>query len=600
MEPVMAATFALNGNGEMTGAAWVEESGLLEGPVMLTNTHSVGTVRDATIAWRIRAAGPDASGYTWSLPLVAETWDGDLNDINGFHVQAKDAEAALESAATGPVAEGNVGGGTGMICYEYKCGIGTSSRLVKALDQPYVVGVLVQANYGLRDNLMVAGAPVGRHMREHLTKSEDDLQTSDNGSIIIVVATDAPLLPHQLKRLARRAGLGMARMGAFVENGSGDIFVAFGTGNPGGQSGLQQVQMLGNEHMDPLFEAVVQATEEAIVNAMIAARDMTGEEGHYALAIDHEQLKRWLKYYKRLAPQLDLPASVETYPDGRKPVEELYRAYTSLLEKGWQMDIVTRSQPPGRDYALPIIALRTPGAGQACWILSGIHGEEPAGPNAIAESIDAIAELGAHQPVVLLPLNNPQGYVNNWRYLNMQKYSETVAGQSVGDSEHLLTDPDNPDRARAESASSPEAEALTGYVLAMSELYPPAASIDLHEDNLIDQGYVYSQGVPGAADPMALAAVQTLKENGITIRMSGETRFGEVIEGGIIGPVIDGSIDELMSAGSVIVDGKPQAGPGAHTVLVFETPADGIDLQKRIDAQAALLRSIESCNPETR
>jgi D-aminopeptidase len=600
MEPVMAATFALNGNGEMTGAAWVEESGLLEGPVMLTNTHSVGTVRDATIAWRIRAAGPDASGYTWSLPLVAETWDGDLNDINGFHVQAKDAEAALENAVAGPVAEGNVGGGTGMICHEYKCGIGTSSRIVNALDEPYTVGVLVQANYGLRDSLRIAGVPIGQHMRDDRIRSEDDPQASDTGSIIIVVATDAPLLPHQLKRLAKRAALGLARMGSIAGNGSGDIFVAFGTGNPAGQTGLQQVRMLGNEHMDPLFAGVVEATEEAIVNAMIAARDMTGEEGRYAKAIDHEQLQHWLSYYKRLAPQLDLPASIETYPDGRKPVEELYRAYTSLLEKGWQMDIVTRSQPPGREYALPIIALRTPAGGQACWIFSGIHGEEPAGPNAIAESIDAIAALGERQSVVLLPLNNPQGYVNDWRYLNMQKYSETIPGQSVGDSEHLLTDPDNPEQARQANASSPEADAITKYVLAMSKLYPPAASIDLHEDNLIDQGYVYSQGVPGAADPMALAAVQTLKENGIAIRMSGETRFGEVIEGGIIGPVIDGSIDELMSAGSVIVDGKPQAGPGAHTVLVFETPADGIDLQKRIDAQAALLKSIESCNPETR
>jgi len=300
MQPVMAATFALNGNGEMTGAAWVEESGLLEGPVMLTNTHSVGLVRDATIAWRIRTAEPDPSGYTWSLAMVAETWDGYLNDINGFHVQAKDAEAALENAAGGVVAEGNVGGGTGLICHEYKCGIGTSSRLVKALDQPYVVGVLVQANYGLRDDLMIAGAPVGRHMREHRIKSDEDLQAIDNGSIIIVVATDAPLLPHQLKRLARRAGMGMARMGSFVENGSGDIFVAFGTGNPGDQTGLQQVQMLGNEHMNPLFGAVVQATEEAIVNAMIAAREMKGEGGHYALAIPHEQLRHWLKHYRRL------------------------------------------------------------------------------------------------------------------------------------------------------------------------------------------------------------------------------------------------------------------------------------------------------------
>jgi len=596
MEPVMAATFALNGNGEMTGSAWVEESGLLEGPVMLTNTHSVGVVRDATIAWRVRAAGPDASGYTWSLPLVAETWDGHLNDINGFHVQARDAEAALENASGGAVAEGNVGGGTGMVCHEYKCGIGTASRVVSVLDKPYTVGVLVQANYGLRDSLRIAGAPVGLHMRDDRVYSEDDAQADETGSIIIVVATDAPLLPHQLKRLAKRAALGLARMGSIAGNGSGDIFVAFGTGNAAGQAGLQKVQMLGNEHMDPLFAGVVEATEEAIVNAMIAARDMTGEEGRYAKAIDHEQLQHWLSYYKRLAPQLDLPASVETYPDGRKPVGELYRAYTSLLEKGWQMDIVTRSQPPGREYALPIIALRTPGAGQACWIFSGIHGEEPAGPNAIAESIDAIAELGAHQPVVLLPLNNPQGYVNNWRYLNMQKYSETVAGQSVGDSEHLLTDPDNPEQARQENASSPEADAITEYVLAMSELYPPAASIDLHEDNLISEGYVYSQGKLGAADPLALAAVKTLRANGIAIRMSGETRFGEVIDGGIIGPVIDGSIDELMSAASIIVDGQVQAGPEAHTVLVFETPADQVSLRQRIAAQSALLRSITSCS----
>jgi D-aminopeptidase len=304
MHPVMAATFALNGNGEMTGTAWVEESGLLEGPVMLTNTHSVGIVRDATIAWRIRAAEPDASGYTWSLPLVAETWDGHLNDINGFHVQAKHTEAALEEAIKnangGAVPEGNVGGGTGMVCHEYKCGIGTSSRVVNALGKAYTVGVLVQANYGRRDGLSIAGVPVGRHMREHRVYTEDDPQANETGSIIIVVATDAPVLPHQLKRLAKRASLGLARMGSIAGNGSGDIFVAFGTGNPAGQTGLQQVQMLGNEHMDPLFGAVVQATEEAIVNAMIAARDMTGEDGHYAKAINHEQLKHWLEYYRRL------------------------------------------------------------------------------------------------------------------------------------------------------------------------------------------------------------------------------------------------------------------------------------------------------------
>ncbi len=301
MDPVMAATFALNGNGEMTGSAWVEESGLLEGPVMLTNTHSVGIVRDATIAWRIRAAGPDASGYTWSLPLVAETWDGHLNDINGFHVQAQHAEAALESATGGAVTEGNVGGGTGMICHEYKCGIGTSSRVVDAPGQAYTVGVLVQANYGMRDSLSITGVPVGRHMRDHRVYTEEDPQAKESGSIIIVVATDAPLLPHQLKRLAKRASLGLARMGSVAGNGSGDIFMAFGTGNPASQTGLQQVLMLGNEQMDPLFTAVVQATEESIVNALVAARDMVGEGGHYARAIPHEQLVHWLQHYRRLA-----------------------------------------------------------------------------------------------------------------------------------------------------------------------------------------------------------------------------------------------------------------------------------------------------------
>lgn len=301
MEPVMAATFALNGNGEMTGSAWVEESGLLEGPVMLTNTHSVGTVRDATIAWRIRSAGPDASGYSWSLPLVAETWDGHLNDINGFHVQAQQVEAALESATGGVVTEGNIGGGTGMICYEYKCGIGTASRIVNTLGGNYTVGVLVQANYGMRDNLSISGVPVGRHMREHRVYSETDPQASESGSIIIVVATDAPVLPHQLKRMAKRASLGLGRMGSIAGNGSGDIFISFGTGNPAGQTGLQQVKMLGNEHMDPLFGAVVQASEEAIVNAMIAAEDMVGEGGHYAKAIPHDQLKYWLEHYLRLA-----------------------------------------------------------------------------------------------------------------------------------------------------------------------------------------------------------------------------------------------------------------------------------------------------------
>lgn len=298
------------------------------------------------------------------------------------------------------------------------------------------------------------------------------------------------------------------------------------------------------------------------------------------------------------AAKLELPASIITYPDGRRPVEELYEAFTSLIAKGWQMDIIIQSQPSGRSYALPVIALRSPKNGEACWILSGIHGEEPAGPNAIAASIDAIAELGERHPVVLLPLNNPHGYVNNWRYLNMQGYSENVEGKSVGDSSHFLPDPERPDRARSGPASSPEADAITRYILAQSGQYPPAISIDLHEDNLISEGYVYSQGTLGSADPMALAAVRTLQDNGIPLKMSGETRFGEVINNGIIGPVIDGSIDELMSASSIIVDGGAQAGPEAGTVLVFETPAGQVGLQPRIEAHAALLRSIKSCAPE--
>jgi hypothetical protein len=299
-----------------------------------------------------------------------------------------------------------------------------------------------------------------------------------------------------------------------------------------------------------------------------------------------------------IAMGLDLPGGIVTYPDGRKPVEELYRTYTSLIERGWQLDVILQSKPAGRAYALPVIALRGPQDGDACWILSGIHGEEPAGPNAIAESIEAIAALGERQAVVLMPLLNPQGYVNNWRYLNMPSYSETIEGQSVGDSSHLLTDTENPHLARASTPSSGEADAITRYILKHSAQYPPVASIDLHEDNLINEGYVYSQGKLGSADPFALAAVRTLRENGIPLKMSGETRFGELISNGIIGPVTDGSIDELMSAKSVVVDGRAQAGPAASTVLVFETPAGQLSLQNRIGAHAALLRSISSCKPE--
>jgi len=293
-----------------------------------------------------------------------------------------------------------------------------------------------------------------------------------------------------------------------------------------------------------------------------------------------------------LAAELQLPPGIQTYADGRLPIEALYRSYTSLLDKGWQLDIVTQSQPPGRATALPVIALRSPHPGPALWIFAGVHGEEPAGPNAIAQAIDDIASAGEHLAVVLMPLNNPQGYVHNWRYLNMPVYSATVEGQSVGDSSHLLIDPKNPGHARATAASSPEADAITRYVLKMAGAYPPVYSIDLHEDNLIDEGYVYSQGQSGARDPLAIAAVQVLVDSGIPLKMGGQTRFGETISDGVVGPVADSSIDELMSAASIMVHGQQQAGPGARTVLVFETPAAKLSLQTRIAAHLALLRKL--------
>lgn len=299
--PVFAGWFALNGNGEMTGTTWLEESGRLEGPVLLTNTHSVGVVRDAAIAWRVQAAAADPSGYWWSTPVVAETWDGDLNDINGFHVRPEDVKEALEQARSGPVAEGNVGAGTGTICHDFKCGIGSASRQLAADGGGYIVGVLVQANYGTRDSLRIAGVPVGQHLPAERISVRP--VPAENGSIIIVVATDAPLLPHQLKRIATRAGMGLARMGSSAGNGSGDIFVAFSTANSAALSGqrIAQASFVGNDWLDPLFEATVQATEEAIVNALVAARDMRGTEGRYAKALDHEALVALLKRYGRLA-----------------------------------------------------------------------------------------------------------------------------------------------------------------------------------------------------------------------------------------------------------------------------------------------------------
>ena len=295
-DPVFANWFTLNGNGEMTGTTWVEDSGFLDGPVMITNTHSVGVVRDAVIAWRIKQGPPDEQGYFWSLPVVAETYDGDLNDINGFHVKPEDAIHALDTAHGGPVDEGNVGGGTGMICNEFKGGIGTASRVLNAKYGGYTVGVLVQCNYGQRDQLRIAGVPVGKEIPEHPTKNDDV------GSIIVVVATDAPLIPTQLKRVARKVSLGLGRDGSYSGDGSGDIFIAFSTANPGAAStkGVRQIAMMPNEELNPIFLATVQATEEAIVNAMVAAETMTGINNFTVIALPHDKLREALKKYNRL------------------------------------------------------------------------------------------------------------------------------------------------------------------------------------------------------------------------------------------------------------------------------------------------------------
>ncbi len=294
--PVFAGGFSLNGNGEMTGMEWVDEGGFLEGPVMLTNTHSVGVVRDAVIKWRVAHGAPDASGYWWSLPVVAETYDGYLNDVNGFHVHDENVFHALDSAKSGPVAEGSVGGGTGMICYEFKGGTGTASRKLGEKEGGYTVGVLVQANCGLRKQLTIAGVPVGREI------STPAIWSQETGSIIIVVATDAPLLPHQLKRLARRASLGLARTGSVSGNGSGDLFLAFSTANPDAakSEGVAKLDMLPNDEINPVFEATVQATEEAIINALVAAEPMTGQGGHHVPALPHDELRQVLEKYRRL------------------------------------------------------------------------------------------------------------------------------------------------------------------------------------------------------------------------------------------------------------------------------------------------------------
>jgi D-aminopeptidase len=299
-DPVYGGFFSLNGNGEMTGTAWVDESGFLEGPIIITNTHSVGVARDAVIAWRVNHGAADTTGYWWSLPVVAETWDGWLNDINGFHVKPEDVWHALDSAHDGALEEGSVGGGTGMICYEFKGGNGTASRKVdirpegadkNASPQSFIVGVFLQANFGRRPQLTIAGVPVGKEI-------PGDVYKQESGSCIAVVATDAPLLPNQLKRLARRVSLGLARTGTISGNGSGDLFIAFSTANPNVVNPDQvthQVRTVPNDLMDPIFTGVVQATEEAIVNALVDNHSMIGRDNHRVEALPHDRLREIMK-----------------------------------------------------------------------------------------------------------------------------------------------------------------------------------------------------------------------------------------------------------------------------------------------------------------
>jgi D-aminopeptidase len=302
-EPLFAGCHRLNGNGELTGLEWIRESGMLGGVIGITNTHSVGVVHDALIEAATRSH--DMHETFWSLPVVGETYDGALNDMNGFHVRPEHVHAALAAAADGPVAEGNVGGGTGMICHELKGGIGTASRVVEPAGERWTVGVLVQANYGTRELLRIGGVAVGAAIpRDEVPSPWDQVDAlhpragAEGGSIIIVVATDAPLLPHQCARLAQRAGMGLARMGSYASHGSGDLFLAFATGNRGlshhaGEEDPRatvDVRMVVDEAINPLFEATAEATEEAIVNALLGAETMTGRDGIIAYALDPDRL----------------------------------------------------------------------------------------------------------------------------------------------------------------------------------------------------------------------------------------------------------------------------------------------------------------------
>ena len=306
-DPVFAATYSLNGVGEMTGTIYIEESGFLESPILFTNTHSIGAAHEAAIEWMAqhRFYYPGPKGVWGALPVVAETMDAALNDLNGFHVRREHVFAALDSASSGPVAEGNVGGGTGMKCHEFKGGIGTASRKLIDEDGGHTVGVLVQANHGRRPNLIIAGAPVGQEIPDLMPEINHAGLPADGSSILVAIATDAPLLPHQLKRLARRVPLAMGRTGGLGEHPSGDIFIAFSTANPGiaVREDPAYVEMLPNGQMDPLFLATVQATEEAIVNALVAAETMTGVNGNVVYALPHDRLREVLRKYNRLCDE---------------------------------------------------------------------------------------------------------------------------------------------------------------------------------------------------------------------------------------------------------------------------------------------------------
>lgn len=308
---VFAAWHTLNGNGEMTGTTWVDESGGLGSPVMITNTHSVGIVRDAVIEWGAKLFEKDGYSGDFSLPVVAETWDGFLNNINGFHVKKEHVFQALDSAKGGAIAEGNVGGGTGMIAHRFKAGTGTSSRILDAKIGGYTIGILVQANYGSRQLFQVAGVPVGKEItdlnplqgNQTASLSSNKLGDEGQGSIIVVVATDAPLLPHQLKRIVKRVSLGIGNVGGRGENSSGDIFIAFSTANATEASkdkGIADIKMLPNEQINQIFWATSQATEEAIINALVAAETMKGNNGNTVYALPHDRLREVLKKYNRL------------------------------------------------------------------------------------------------------------------------------------------------------------------------------------------------------------------------------------------------------------------------------------------------------------